>query len=42
MLYQSTYVNTALNLYWPTYRNSWYRVQRPWSITILLRAFIAI
>jgi len=30
MLYQSNYVNT-LNRYWPIYRNSRYRVVRPWS-----------
>jgi len=34
------YVNTALHLYWSIYRNSRYRVVRPWSINRLLRAFI--
>jgi len=33
---------TALHLYWPIYRNSQYRVVRPWSINSLLWAFIAI
>jgi len=42
MLYQSTYVNTALHLNRPIYRNSRYRGVRPWSINSLLRAFIAI
>jgi len=42
MLYQSTYVNIAINLYWPVYRNRRYRVERPWSRNSLLRAFIAI
>ena len=42
MLYQSTYVHTTLNLYWPVYKNSRYRVVCPWSINSLLRAFIVI
>jgi len=32
MLNQSTHVNIALHLYWPIYRNSRYRADRPWSI----------
>ena len=37
-LMYNTYVNAALNMYWPIYYNSRYRVVRPWSINSLLRA----